>query len=147
MFFKNYRQNKKKNKKKVVKPTRIYSKNMKPSSGYAVKTSKLESTFENVILKPLNVEYIRQKRINYKYFDFFIPDCNLLIEVDGDYYHAKDRANGVTKMQKKNIINDTKKNLIASQNGFHLLRFWESDIKNSPISVQSTLAMKIQNLL
>lgn len=51
-------------------------------------TSKLEKTFEEEFLKKMKIKYIWQyeaKEIG-RWFDFYIPDSNILIEVDGDYW-------------------------------------------------------------
>lgn len=138
MFFEEYRKNKKKaKKKKFIKPKKkinrlpIYKSNTS-------KSSKLEIKFERLFLMPLNIDYEAQKKVKGKYYDFYIPSKNLLIEVDGDYYHAKERKN-LNKMQVKNIINDNKKNKIAWKNGFKLIRFWESDINNNTSKVYQEL--------
>jgi len=52
-------------------------------------------------------------------FDEYVPESNLLIEADGDYWHSTARS----KKQ------DIKKNTWAKENGYTLLRISESDIK------------------
>ena len=49
-----------------------------------IKSSGLETTFEDYVLKPLNYPYEAQYRIATKFYDFYIPSVKLLIEVDGD---------------------------------------------------------------
>jgi very-short-patch-repair endonuclease len=49
-----------------------------------IKTSKLEKRFE-MLLKELNIKYSTQKQLGWKYYDFFLPEHKILIEVDGDY--------------------------------------------------------------
>ena len=73
-----------------VKVTRLSKevKKKKPHPKYG--TSKLEDYFADNFLKVLGVKYIRQyeaKEIG-RFYDFFCPDANVIIEVDGDYYHS-----------------------------------------------------------
>lgn len=66
----------KKNKKVVTKQHKQYG------------TSKLEKRFAKEYLDALGVEYTYQfeaKDIG-RFYDFYLPKENLLIEVDGDYY-------------------------------------------------------------
>ena len=68
-------------------------------------TSKLEVRFAKNFLDRLGVRYVYQfeaKSIK-RFYDFFIPDCNILIEVDGDYYHSYGLVyEQMTPTQKKN---------------------------------------------
>ena len=51
-------------------------------------TSKLEEDFARDFLDKLNVEYVYQfeaKDIG-RWFDFFLPTHNLIIEIDGGYW-------------------------------------------------------------
>ena len=51
------------------------------------KKTKIEVKFES-ILELLNVDYLYQYEFQYRLFDFKIKDKNVLIEVDGDFYHS-----------------------------------------------------------
>ena len=46
-----------------------------------------EKEFQKM-LKELKVKFETQKIVGNKIFDFYIPHLNLLLEVDGDYWHA-----------------------------------------------------------
>lgn len=105
-------------------------------------TSELEERFK-LILDILDIEY---KHFFFassikKIFDFYLPDYNLLIEVDGDFYHCNPKiySNPVCKTQEINIKNDLVKNQWAQDNGYKLLRFWEDDINNNIKQVKQTL--------
>jgi len=106
-------------------------------------TSELEERFK-IILDVLDIEYKHfffAKGIN-KIFDFYIPKYNILIEVDGDFYHCNPNIynNGpVCKTQTINIENDKLKDEWAKANGYKLLRFWEDDINNNIKQVKQTL--------
>lgn len=117
------------------------------------KTSKLETFFEFKILDPIcqqyGLEYSKQFKIKTKFYDFAIPKLNLVIEVDGDYYHGKkkNKHGQLNEIQKRNMKNDRYKNKLAIKNNYNIVRFWESDIKGSKSHVMSALNSKIKNLL
>lgn len=92
----------------------------------------LEEQFKT-ILDNLNIEYDYQYPLDGKIYDFKIKG-NILIEVDGDYFHAnpkKYNKNDLNEMQINNIENDKVKTAVAQDNNYTLLRFWEDDIKNN----------------
>lgn len=108
-------------------------------------TSGLETKFEKEVMKKIGYEYTRQVKLMSKSFDFGIMDIKLLIEVDGDYWHGK-TGKLLNSMQRKNKNNDKDKNLIASNSGFHLIRFSEKDIMNRISLVRLRLISKIMSL-
>ena len=93
-----------------------------------------------VLLKNLGIEFIHQFRIK-KIYDFYLPDFNILIEVDGNWHHCHPILYPVPlhEIQISVKINDKKKNKVAEENGFKLLRFWEYDIKNNIDEVKERL--------
>ena len=98
--------------------------------------SKLEYTFAS-ILESLNMNFIHQYHVDGFEYDFYLPDTNTLIEVDGDYWHAnpiKYTDDNLNNMQKKNLGLDKLKNQLAESKGYTLLRFWENDIVNNRIA-------------
>ena len=106
-------------------------------------SSKLEKTFSN-ILTLLNINHqphFYAKDIK-AFYDFYLPDYNIIIEVDGDFWHANPikYPDGPTyKCQIKNSINDEKKNKWVTDNGYKMLRFWENDINNNISIVKKIL--------
>lgn len=122
----------------IIKKNVERSKRPHPKYG----TSKLETIFENEILKKLKVNYVRQfyaKDIK-RYYDFYLPDLNVLVEVDGDYYHSYGKVyEEMTPMQKRNHRVDEIKNEWAGIHGYALIRIWEHDIRNSPHMVLEKL--------
>ena len=132
--------------KRKRKPTvsEIIKKNVerskKPHPKYG--TSKLERDFENNFLKKLGVEYKRQyyaKDIK-RYYDFYLPEYNALIEIDGTYYHAYGKVyEEMNPMQKRNHRVDEIKNEWAAIHGMPLLRIWEHEIRNTPYAVMEML--------
>jgi very-short-patch-repair endonuclease len=77
---------------------------------------------------------------------FFLPEYKCLVEVDGDFWHCNPNTKHAIpecKTQKINILNDQQKNQWAKDNGFKLLRFWETDIKNNPQQIIETLKQEL----
>ena len=76
--------NKDKKYKTIVTKKNVKQRKKHPNYG----TSKLEEYFAKEFLDKLGVEYVYQfeaKDIG-RYYDFFLKNHNLLIEVDGDYW-------------------------------------------------------------
>jgi len=110
-------------------------------------TSKLELEFTK-ILDNLDIKYTQwfyAKEIK-AFYDFYIPTKNIIIEVDGDFYHCNPDiyTNGsVCKTQEKNLKRDQQKNQWAQDNGFKLLRFWETDININPQQIIEMLKQEL----
>lgn len=106
-------------------------------------TSKLEKTFAN-ILDLLDIKYQQffyAKNIK-AFYDFYLPDYNIIVEVDGDFWHCNPNSKHSTpkyETQKNNLIKDSIKNQWALDNGYKLLRFWENDINNNIKQVKEIL--------
>ena len=97
----------------------------------STKMTSVELMFESV-LKNLKIEYETQKIIKNKIFDFYIPKNNLLIEVDGCYWHGNpEKYKILNNTQKKNKINDVFKDSLAKGLNYKIERVWESDLKNN----------------
>jgi very-short-patch-repair endonuclease len=123
-------------KKKTIKPKWKH-----PKFG----TSKLEEDFARDFLVKLGVKFVYQfeaKEIG-RFYDFYLPEHNLLIEIDGGYYHSDPRVvdeNKLNPMQQRNKRIDEYKNRWALANGIPLIRIWEKDIREKPKQVLDELA-------
>ena len=125
-------------------------------------TSQLEKDFARDFLDKLGLTYIYQfeaKEIK-RFYDFaltcyddvkyemeekdgikcvkqegqFFP-IDLLIEVDGSFFHSDPRVvseDKITPMHKHNMIIDKLKDQWAALHGVPLLRIWEYDIRHNP---------------
>lgn len=133
--------------KKTVKKSTIKNKagsKTRQHPKYGV--SKLEDYFADNFLDVIGVKYIRQfeaKDIG-RFYDFFLPDANVMIEVDGDFYHAY----GLTyeqknPMQKHNERVDRIKDEWALSRGIPIIRIWEHDIHENPEKVMKELKESI----
>lgn len=109
-------------------------------------TSKLEEDFAHQFLDKLKVEYVYQfeaKDIG-RFYDFYLPNHNLLIEIDGDYYHSKGLVyEEMSPMQKKNKRVDELKNKWALLHCIPIMRIWESDIRKRPSEVIKRLKERL----
>jgi very-short-patch-repair endonuclease len=109
-------------------------------NGFSPK-SKLEEIFKDILEKEFLMkehhDYYRQYYVRdiKALFDFKISGKNILIEVDGDYWHCNPNSQfkePIYEAQKGNLIQDKIKEEWCLKNGFKLLRFWESDINTKP---------------
>lgn len=95
------------------------------------------------LLEELDIEYEPEYAFDNFYYDFRIRGTSLLIEVNGDYWHANPLVYPCKKMinetQKKNVRRDHYKRRVAREHGFYVLYVWEYDLKNSPENVIITL--------
>lgn len=103
----------------------------------AAKMSKImtwpEREFQKLLIE-LGIKYETQKIVGKKIFDFYLPEYNMIVEVDGDYYHANPllfEEGSLNKMQERNLRNDKFKESLASGLGYKIERVWEYDLKNN----------------
>lgn len=100
--------------------------------------SKLESRFQ-IILNNLNIGHKWQFRIKNKIYDFLIDKTNIIIEINGDFWHANPKIytneNELIKFPFGKISakeiwekDNFKKNL-AINSGYKIVYLWESEIK------------------
>lgn len=102
-------------------------------------TSKLESTIAEYLIE-INIPFIQQFKFNdfYHPYDFLLTGTNIIIEVNGDFWHAN------PKMYKDtDILNFPNKSILAKdiwetddinereaiKNGYKVCKIWENDIK------------------
>jgi very-short-patch-repair endonuclease/endogenous inhibitor of DNA gyrase (YacG/DUF329 family) len=112
-----------------------------------IRKTKIEKKMDIIL------EVFKEKfKINYKYskiiakrqFDFILPDYNILIECDGDFWHANPKFYpNPSEFQIKRISDDKVKNKIAEENGYLILRFWEDEINNNTAYVINTIRQSI----
>jgi very-short-patch-repair endonuclease len=82
----------------------------KPEKEYAIK------------LKKDGISFKQQYFLNGYFFDFYIPEQNLLIEIDGKFYHPLNEKDCVYEIQKHNFERDIKKTKVAIDMGYKLER-------------------------
>lgn len=112
-------------------------------------TSKLEDRFAKDFLDKLGYRYERQfeaKEIG-RFYDFIITadnGMNVLLEVDGDYFHSFNiKHDDKSPMQKHNEWVDKQKDYWALSHGIPLIRIWEHDINENPEKVKKLLKERL----
>lgn len=109
-------------------------------------TSKLEKKFAKQFLDALGIEYIYQFKAESigRYFDFYLPRANVIIEVDGDFWHGYGKLHEEkNKMQKHSEWVDRQKDTWALAHGIPIIRFWEHDINDNPAYVKKVLLERV----
>lgn len=111
-------------------------------------TSKLEKTFANILdLLDIKYEILFYAKDIKAFYDFYIPEYNTIIEVDGDFWHCNPDRFPIPQYesQKKNLIRDKEKNEWAISNGYKIIRIWENDINNNIQQVKQILTETLKN--
>lgn len=113
-------------------------------------TSNLETKISEV-LNNLSISYVTQFPLSGKLFDFRLVNTNILIEVNGDYWHCnpiKYRKDDIVNFfgKKTKVYNvwqkDEEKRLRAEKNKFIVIYIWENEINNSK-NLQELLISKL----
>ena len=111
-------------------------------------TSKLEIDFAKDFLDKLKLDYIWQfeaKEIG-RFFDYFIPSKNIIIEIQGSYWHGDSRIyeeKDLNKTQKRNQRVDEYKEKWALMHGIPVYYIWEKDIRENPKMVMEELKKRL----
>lgn len=117
--------------------------------------SKIELNFGEVLGKLLGERQNElTRKVKIERFDwpkhYYCPDYkyhNFLIEIDGDYWHARDRADdeivhhGLTAKDIRE--KDAKKDATYTGRGFSVIRIWASDFKRDPETVAQAVLQQI----
>lgn len=89
----------------------------------------------NDVLSEMKISYINEKGFKYYAVDNYLDNCNLIIEVMGDFWHChplKYNKNNMRDIHKKRIPRDKAKHTYFINNyGIEILYLWESDIYNN----------------
>lgn len=89
-----------------------------------------EKAFIEIMIE-LKVNFETQKIIKGKIFDFYIPEKNILIEVDGDYWHGYGKEyNEMNEIQKRTHRSDKQKDILAKGLGYGIIRIWEHELED-----------------
>ena len=105
----------------------------------------------NDILDNLDIKYVREHNIVYYSIDNYLSDYNLMIEVQGDYWHCNPlifNANKYLMNQKQyeGIHRDKiKHSYIKNHCNVEILYLWESDIEKRPDVCQALILLYVNN--
>lgn len=94
------------------------------------KVTKIEKIINNFLVKNCLL-FETNKKIGRFYVDFYLVEYNLVIECDGDYWHANPmfyKKENLTETQIKNVDRDKRKEKMLYDKSINILRFWEHDI-------------------
>lgn len=98
-------------------------------------------------LEDQRVEFIKQYPIGRMTTDFMLPLGNIIIEVNGDFWHANPDIYGNTKPLHKTharaIEKDNRKLARLSELGYRVITVWENDLKTN---IDGTLDELLRNI-
>lgn len=102
------------------------------------------------ILEKHKIRYEREYFVGYSQIDNYLCDYNLMIEVQGDYWHVNPLIYNsfgrlINDTQAKDIIQDKKKHTLLKNKGIEILYLWESDIKNDIALCEDLILKYIEN--
>lgn len=110
---------------------KIRAATLKQMENQVFKKTSIEKIMEDY-LKQIGVEYQYSFILEKRQYDFWLRRHNLIIECDGDYWHANPKFYPEpAEWQIERIKIDRNKNEIAKRNGYKIIRFWEDDIINN----------------
>lgn len=101
----------------------------------------------NAFLTKNEIEFITQYPIGRMTADFYIPSINLVVEANGDFWHANpvvySDKNSLHPIQIKAIEKDKRKMSQLKSNGYDILVIWENDLK---VNLDETLSDLLDNV-
>lgn len=102
--------------------------------------------FIEEILEKNEIEFIKQFEIKPFKYDFLLSNYNLILEINGDYWHGNPlifEDNKFDFIQKKNIARDLSKFKKTKYKKYNILYIWESEITKHPKIVEKKLLRNI----
>lgn len=111
------------------------------------KKNKIEKIVEEE-LKKRSLKFTYSVIFCNKQFDFGNKEYRILLEVNGDYWHANPniQKKPLDARQLKNIENDKCKLYIANKYGFKLYKIWEKDINEGNFEVLNEIEQYIKEI-
>lgn len=86
------------------------------------------------LLEKYRIEFQAQTQFKYCVADFYIPSTNLVIFVDGCYWHGHVKEFPVpTKRQKDRIRIDNSQTTYLKNRGYNVVRIWECELQISQL--------------
>jgi len=131
----------------------------KPKIGTGYWISSIEIRIQeilNIYSIKNRAQFLIRKNGKRKFFDFILEDSKILIEVQGDFWHAdpkKYKADDKLHFPRglifaKEVWNkDEEKKLIAEEQGYKVIYIWSNEIKNQSIeSIKNILLSKLKEV-
>lgn len=94
------------------------------------------------ILDECKIDYIYNKNLGPYKPDFQIINTNIIIEVQGDYYHCNPLVYGdgpKDEIQIKHVLRDYYKKCYFLSRGYKIIEIWELDINKNPDKVKNII--------
>jgi len=98
-------------------------------------------------IKEENYEVETQFHLGNFFYDGHVKESNILIEVNGDYWHCNPKVykkGAINEMQKSHVRRDFAKKGFAAKQGYYLVTIWEKDIKEKYEKIKEWLLNKIK---
>ena len=97
-------------------------------------------------ISQLGVEYQRQCLLAEKFIvDAYLPQCRLVVQFDGDYWHGNPRMfSTLDSRQKRRAALDKSQDSYLRKCGMRVLRIWGSDLEQGIERVKESLSKAIQ---
>ncbi len=100
------------------------------------------------LLEQIGTNYLKQHLINGKIcVDAYVPDANLVIQFDGDYWHSHPKYKNPNKHQRKRHQIDKWQDAYLSKCGYRIIRLWETDLKTKPTFCRQQIAAYMTSIL
>jgi DNA mismatch endonuclease (patch repair protein) len=90
--------------------------------------------------------------------DIVFPRHRVVVFCDGEFWHGRDLEARLAKLRtghnapywvakiRANVERDRKRTAELTARGWHVLRFWESDIARSPMTIAMKIAAQLQRI-
>lgn len=92
------------------------------------------------ILDELNIQYETEVRVVGNFpVDAILADQDIVIEADGMRWHGHPDRRPYDEIQRTQIKRDRRRDETFAAEGYHVVRFWESTLKNSQHKVTETM--------
>lgn len=117
-------------------------------SGAIGKTQSKPQQITDDILTNLNIQFEREKNIKYYAIDNYLTDYNLMIEVQGDYWHCNPTifTDKMRKNQFDRISKDKSKHTyVKNKYNIEILYLWEDDLYKNEELCKKLIQLYIRN--
>lgn len=100
----------------------------------------------DTILDKLNINYENEYNCKYYLVDRYLNDFDLMIEVQGNFFHCNPTMNLENNRKEKIIKKDKSKNTyIKKYKNINVLYLWEKDINDNPTLCERLIELYIKN--
>ena len=98
------------------------------------------------LLRSLGIKFVKQQKFGRYYVDAFLPEYNLICEMQGCFFHfcplCVDITSAKAKLKRKY---DKIRELQLRSAGYDYLNIWEHEIRDYPSFVKIKIKQKIKN--